>query len=411
MRSLDDLPVFDEWEAPDFGQKLDWVADDLYQRPYQGLLRGSDGSVVVYRNADVRAISRLPQATHGSIDGMAPQWRDVLGEDPISLTDFFANTTFSMNGAKHRAHKRVVSRRLTTRSAERFAVVAQSVTQAQLERVADGSEIDFMHDVAMPLIVAFWSRLLGLEPDEGALLMQAGSEFQNAQLLAPDVAQLAAADDGAKRWLEILPTALRRGACTGGHFIPAELLQDYQQGDETEPVDPAVTFAVNMVDGFYTFSSAVAATMHALLLAPRSLARVQADRTLIPSAVMEGLRLHGAALLTQRHAADDFEYDDVFIPKDTALTMMWLFGNRDPKVFADPNKYCLDRENRNLQTTFGGGMYACAGKNVVRMLLEASLEVLTQPSVKITPTGELRWTPMSSIHEIAAMPATVRLSP
>jgi cytochrome P450 len=409
LLTIDDLPVFDEWNAPDFGEDLDWVADDLFTRPYQGLLRGTDGSVVVYRNADVRAIGRSGNSTHQTLDTIATYWLETAHEEPSSLVDFFAGTTFSLRGPKHRAHKQLFTRRLTTQSVARYASDVRAAAEAQLALVADGSQIDFLNDFAKPVVAEFWARVLGLTSEEARGLMRVMGRFQDAQLLAPDPQQIAAADSATRTYLGALPAALEREIQAGHHALVTDLKLDHEQSEvATRPPNPCVSFAINMSDGWCTFSSAVAGIMHTLLSDEPSLARVKEDSSLVPSAVMEGLRLHGAALLTQREAAGDFDYDGVAIPSGTALTMLWLFGNRDPAVFEDPNSYKLDRENRNRQTTFGGGLYLCSGKNVVRMLCETAVEVLTRPSVDITLTGDLQWVPASANHEVEAMPVTIR---
>jgi len=49
-RNIEDLPRFDGFDRPDFGADFDWIADDLFQRDYQGLLQHEVHGVMVYRN-------------------------------------------------------------------------------------------------------------------------------------------------------------------------------------------------------------------------------------------------------------------------------------------------------------------------------------------------------------------------
>lgn len=62
-RQLDDLPIMDELDAPDWGVDFSWVTDDLFARDYQGLMRSSWGDLVAYRNADVEALVAHPQVS------------------------------------------------------------------------------------------------------------------------------------------------------------------------------------------------------------------------------------------------------------------------------------------------------------------------------------------------------------
>ncbi|GHE88829.1 hypothetical protein GCM10017786_21060 [Amycolatopsis deserti] len=67
IHRIDDLPVFTEIESPDFGADLDWIADDLCRRDYQGLLRHDNLGVVVYRNADLIALGTHQDVSHQDV--------------------------------------------------------------------------------------------------------------------------------------------------------------------------------------------------------------------------------------------------------------------------------------------------------------------------------------------------------
>src|SRR4051812_24407559 len=111
--ALDDLPVFDEWDSPDFGLDFDWVTDDLYRRPYQGLLQGTDGSLVAYRHSDVRALAISKDVTHQTGESMSGLWRETAGSHADKLTELFGMTTFSLRSPEHPPNKKLASRRLT----------------------------------------------------------------------------------------------------------------------------------------------------------------------------------------------------------------------------------------------------------------------------------------------------------
>jgi hypothetical protein len=64
-RTIDDLPLFSEIDQPDFGPDFDALCQELFARPYQGLVRTSEGgytggSLLVYRNRDIKALVSHP---------------------------------------------------------------------------------------------------------------------------------------------------------------------------------------------------------------------------------------------------------------------------------------------------------------------------------------------------------------
>jgi cytochrome P450 len=413
--SLEALPLFAEWDRADFGLDIALEARELFAAPRQGLLRGTDGSVVVYRNADVRTIGALPEATHQPIAGFADHCQHVIGREAEALVDFIRPMTFTMRQPEHRAHKQLQSRRLSTRSVERFRSDADAAIDAQLTRLADGSDIDFVRDFAESMLADFWGRVLGLTPEEGQAVYAAMTELMPGLLrFGSEPERLRAAISGAERYLDALLPALERGTREGKHALLAELTADFEDladsfrelGDVEGSPNPY--FARTLLDGFHTMATGLASVMHALLSDESSWARVRADPALVSLAVLEGLRLHHPVILTKREALNDFEYDGVVIPEGTALSMMWLYANRDPSVFDDPDNYRLDRENRGKQTQFGGGLYACTGRNMARMLCEAMISALANPRIDIVAGGDVRWVTGSVLHELEHMPVTLR---
>jgi cytochrome P450 len=203
-------------------------------------------------------------------------------------------------------------------------------------------------------------------------------------------------------------STLAREIAKGEQALLVDLTADLAGQEEgSRPDAVEAQFGVSLLDGLHSLSSEIASVVHALLSSERHHAAVRADSSLAPQAFYEGARLHPAVTLTQRHALQDFEYAGVVIPQGTAVTMAWLFGNRDPEVFDGPNDYKFDRPNRR-QTTFGGGFYICPGRNVVKLLCETVITALTAPSVEIVATGDANWVSGSGLHEIERMPVSIR---
>jgi cytochrome P450 len=340
---------------------------------------------------------------------MSVYWRATCPVEPEGLIQFFDDASFSHRQPEHLPLKQLSSRRLTTKSVDRFRSAAVDALQERIDLVADRSEIDFMHDFVKPVIGQFWRRALGMTPAEGQRLVELVTDFQLSSLLAPDADQILRASNSASEYIDLFTTALERSVREGGHEVLLELVADFDAMPELgKPANACQSFAITLVDAFHTFGTATAGVTHALLSNPDALARVRRDRTLIEAAFLEGIRLHGGVILTAREALDDFEYNGVAIPEGTALMMMWLFANRDPEVFPEPSTYKFERHDRVKQTPFGGGLYMCPGRNAVRMLGETAIRLLTEPNIEIIPTGDVVWAPQSSIHEIASMPVSIR---
>ena len=406
--NIDELPILDQIDSPEFSSNLDWIAE-LFGRPYTGLYRTSWDAPVFFRNAELREVAQMKEATHQTIDSMSGYWREMAPAHCQGLVDTFNETTFSMRAPHHLPTKKLTSRRFTTASVARFADAASTAVRSRVQEVGDGSQIDFMEDFAKPTVAHFWSLALGLTREEGLRAIELITNFQLSSLMAPTAEQIATASGSSAEYVQMVGSAFNRGIASGDYDVLTELAVDFDARDEfVRADDPGKALAITMLDAFHTFSGLSSNVIHALISAPESHEQVRADRTLVTEAFYEGSRLHPAVWLSQREALHDFEYQGIPIAEGTPLMMMWGVSNRDPQVWDDPTTYRLGRGDRVKQTTFGGGVYACSGKNVARLMGETFIRELTEPTVRVEPAGETEWVPGSSIHELHAMPVTIR---
>lgn len=97
---------------------------------------------------------------------------------------------------------------------------------------------------------------------------------------------------------------------------------------------------------------------------PDQWARLKHDRSLIPSAVAEILRLRSPVQASVRQTIDDVELGPAHVPAGSKLALLLGSANHNENVFSEPGRFDLDRfaENAAAQFTpvgpqrgFGGG--------------------------------------------------------
>jgi cytochrome P450 len=370
----------------------------------------TDGSLLVYRNEDIKSLVGNPELGNQPIDVYSRQYRGHGEVDPPGFEQLMENSLFTMHPPFHGPARQLVSRQLTTKSVARFADAVEQLVRGLIDEAAERGEVDFRRDVANRVMAGFWSFALGwtqAEADE-ACALAARSQLSN--LFNPTPEERREINQASLDLLHLLRRTLARQLDAGTHDLLRGLIADYEAMDDNEPGRPDVleaVFGVSLLDGLHSLGGVIASVVHALLSAPDCLSAVRANRALVPAAFLEGVRLHPAVTLTQRHALNELVIHDVDVPQGTPVTMAWLLGNRDPAAFDDPNVFRLDRIQRP-QTTFGGGFYICPGRNIVRFLSEIVLTEVTSPSVEIEPTGAAEWKPATGLHELDRMPVGVR---
>ncbi|MFG2312770.1 cytochrome P450 [Streptomyces sp. NPDC048566] len=132
----------------------------------------------------------------------------------------------------------------------------------------------------------------------------------------------------------------------------------------------------------------VSGTVQALMEHPEQFDKAQADPTLVPQLVEEGLRWTSAACNFMRYAVDDVHIAGGTIPAGGAVVAWIGSANRDASRFADPHTFDITRDNAKRHVAFGFGPHFCIGAPLARLTLRVFFEELLQRFASVEPAGE-----------------------
>ncbi|MUL79047.1 cytochrome P450 [Mycolicibacterium sp. CBMA 226] len=403
---LPDVPLLDEFDAPEWGADFTWVADDLFNREYQGLLRLPDNSVFVYRNSQVAELARHPSVGHQPLDAATRGLTPPGSGADNGVVRFIGASTFPLLQPEHRPKKQLITKMLAPRNLGQFREDLVVILNDLIDECLEVETVDFRSDFARLAVAGFWRRALGISDSESLRLVEVAAKTMAPIRIAPTPEQLSAAGPAAHEFMDILEAALPRSVADDNAPLLREL-REWRAGSSFsgEDAESYPLVSSTLIDGFHTVIPFLTSMVFALVEAGHQPSRPDREATAFAAAAyQEGSRLHPAITGLLRQASDDFVYDGVHIPKGTDIMMAWLFANRDPDVFEAPNSYRLDRAKRIKQLSYGGGHYVCAGRNVAQTLSEMMLVELTKRSITIEFADTPKWDTGSMIHELKSLP-------
>jgi cytochrome P450 len=117
--------------------------------------------------------------------------------------------------------------------------------------------------------------------------------------------------------------------------------------------------------------------LYALMTHPDAMDRVRRDPESRRLAIEEALRWQPPVSLMPRFAPVDTDQFGSLIPAGSHVLFGIAAANRDPAVFADPDRFDIDRENKGT-LTFGFGMHFCVGAHLARAELATALDVVLE---------------------------------
>ena len=161
--------------------------------------------------------------------------------------------------------------------------------------------------------------------------------------------------------------------------------------------------------GVDTTVTGIAALLHAVAAHPDQWDRLRADRTLLPRAFEEAVRLESPVQTFFRTTTTETVIADVVIPADRKVLMFLGAANRDPRRWDDPARFDLSRDPSG-HVGFGMGLHQCVGQHIARLEALALLEALLDRVESIELTGIPRRHLNNTLRGWESMPVRVTRS-
>lgn len=186
------------------------------------------------------------------------------------------------------------------------------------------------------------------------------------------------------------------------HFSLAEI-----DGDRLSEREVLLTTTTLIMAGIESLGGFM--TMFALNLADHRDARraVVDDPALVPEAVEESLRYNTSAQRFRRRLQRDVELHGQTMKQGDFVCLAYGAGNRDERMFPNPDVYDIRRKPRG-HLGFGGGVHVCLGTMIARLAVKIAFEELHRVVPDYTRVDStLDWMPSSTFRS----PLVLRLAP
>ena len=238
--------------------------------------------------------------------------------------------------------------------------------------------MDLIADLALPVPSTLICQMMGVPIEDRPRFTEwtAKATFGLAGDIAPpEVRQEAtAAGMSLAAYFQELVEA-RRANLTDD--LLSALIRAEEAGDRLSPMELLSQSIGLLIAGFETTIGLIGNGVRQLIRHPGELAQLRAQPELIDRAVEECLRYDGPIILTGRILHADAEFGGKVLRKDAKVWAMLASANRDPAVFADPDRFDVSR-TPNLHLAFGGGPHYCLGAHLARVEAQVAIGELVQ---------------------------------
>ncbi len=326
--------------------------------------RMPDGSLFLTRHADAVAVYRDPRAF--SSDKRA-EYGPKYGATPL-----FEHHTTSLvfnDPPLHTRVRRLIAGALTSRAVAEMEPGLIRLVDRLLDAAERRGRFDLVADFAAAIPVEVIGNLLAVPADERAPLRDWSLAILGA--LEPSLTPAQHARGNAAvtdfcAYLEHLVADRRARPGDPAHDVLTRLIQGEGEDGRLSEAELLQNCIFILNAGHETTTNLIANALVTLLDWPDQKAALAAAPAMAPAAIEEFLRFESSNQLSNRMATRDGTLGGVAVAAGQPVTVCIGAANRDPALFADPDRLNLARwPNRHL--AFGFGVHQCAGLQVARL--------------------------------------------
>ncbi len=269
--------------------------------------------------------------------------------------------------------RRLVSRAFTPRHIAELEQPIRALSTMYLDALDDRAVIDLIGDYAALLPMDVIARLLGVPDGDQQQLRKWSDALLHREERRPDVTpEGVEAATHLYRYFSAFVTD-RRAHPGGGDFTAALIAAD--SDGETLSDEQVVGFCfLLIIAGNETTTKLLGNCLLALQRFPGERQKVVGDRSRISDAVEETLRYEGSTQVMARTLTQPVELHGAHMPAGEKVLLLLGSGNRDERVWREPEVFDIDRPWPTHHLGFGHGIHVCLGAALARLEMRISLE-------------------------------------
>ncbi len=389
IRELDDLELFDPLAPKTHADPYPIYAALRAEGPVHRTPRDA-WLVLAYQPAV--AILR----DHDRFSVEHSKYRKQRDDAPLGPTERgLENIMLFKDPPDHTRLRTLVNKAFTPRSIANLAPRTAEISRGLLDAVTGRGEMDLAADYAVPLPTLVIAEMLGIPASDRGLLRPWSADICGMFELNPpeETARRAVrASVEFSAYLRELIAVRRKDP--GEDLISALIAAHDEGGDRLSEQEMISTCVLLLNAGHEATVNTLGNGIRALMTHPEQWERLVNGTVFCAAALEELIRFDPPLQLFERWVLEDgVEVAGASIPRGAKISMLFGAANRDPRVFADPDRFDVARPNAAEHIGFGGGIHVCIGAPLARVELEASVRALVERCPNLELAEEPRRAP------------------
>jgi len=309
-----------------------------------------------------------------------------------------------MDNPRHDHYRRMFTKEFTAKRMialrPKMAAIANRLIDALL---VQPQPADLVATIAVPFPSLVMCDLVGSSYDDHRFIIECAAG-RHGLLQTP-----AQASQKARELAAYFMQVILRKEKDPGDDLVSRVIEEHVRPGHLSREDFAEIGAMILRAGHDTTTNMIGLGTLILLHHPEQAAAVRDQPELVPGAVEELLRyISPVQFLPRRVALEDVAIGGVVILKGEGVFAVNPAANRDPAVFADPDRFDIHRDASH-HVAFGYGIHQCLGQLLARMELQVLFPLLLKrlPDLRVAANGgEIRFKDDMQIYGVHNLPVS-----
>jgi cytochrome P450 len=305
---------------------------------------------------------------------------------------------------EHLDMRKIVHGYFTPKAMESWRPFVVSAIKELLDAAEEKGSMDVMRDLATPLPVLVIAQMMGVPAEDRPYVRQLAEKL--LYIGRGEYDRMPILTDGMKGMVEyVSPLVDERIVRPGDDFISV-LASGEKKGVFTRH-QVLVNTSLLLLAGHETTINLICNGTLAFIQHPDQWALYKKDPAgQAKWATEECLRYDAPVKSIQRLASQDIEVRGKVMEKNDRIRWFISSANRDPNVFADPDKFDISRQP-NPHVAFGNGVHHCLGATLARVEGQEVFKALAErfPGLQLK-SEELDYQPSITFRSLKSLPVT-----
>ncbi len=282
---------------------------------------------------------------------------------------------------RHGKIRRIINSAIAQHRISRVEPFVRGLCNELLDPLVARGGGDLVAGYVTPIPATVIAHLLGVDPADHArfaewsdVVVQSSYATKNRREDGVDGEGLAGVAPEFTAYLDAMIAERKAAADPPDDFV-TRLMATEVDGERLTDLEMRTQLAFLLMSGNETTRHLIANMLETVCSDAALLARLRAERDLVPIVVEESLRHDSPIHVLMRDCLREVTVEGVTIPAGVKVAFGLASANRDARAHDAPDEFRLDRPSARDHLAFGGGPHVCPGASLARLEGRVALEV------------------------------------